>query len=196
MFVPRRLLVLAGAAAPASRTRAVSELICRTIADGGSRPILRDLVDHPVPLVHHNSGRSALADLRSQAAQTEGMVWVTPCYHGSYSGMLKNCLDQLRREDLQGKPVGVVAVGHSLSAVQACDHLRAVARALGCVSAPTQVVVTEADVMDDADGADLENCSIARVRRMIREIHLLAEVTWGLRNDANGEVVYSSRKGS
>ncbi len=107
------------------------------------------------------------------------MIWVTPCYHGSYSGILKNCLDHLREDALRGKPVGVVAVGASLTAVSACEHLRAVARTLGCVTAPTQAVVS---------GGDADPGAYPRIIRMIGELQALTGVTGPLRQCAAANV--------
>jgi len=181
---PRRLLVLAGAAALASRTRAVAESVSSSIAVLGSRPILRDLAEQDVPLLHtghHATSADALTDLRTQAAEADALVWVTPCYHGSYSGVLKNALDHLREPDVTGKPVGLVAVGTSLTAVQACDHLRSVARALGCVAVPTHAVVTDPVPAAEDPGADPGTA--ARISRMISEILILADTTPRLRCD-------------
>ncbi|MDT0488116.1 NADPH-dependent FMN reductase [Streptomyces doebereineriae] len=179
---PRRILVLTGAAAPFSRTRSVAELVCRETAGVGSTSVLRDLAEYALPLLHVEAENSSgLADLRAQAERADGMIWVTPCYHGSYSGILKICLDHLRADALRGKPVGVVAVGASLTAVQASEHLRAVARALGCVTAPTQAVV-----VDDSGtwGKGMDPGAHQRITRMIVELHALAGATDLLRQSA------------
>jgi NAD(P)H-dependent FMN reductase len=177
-----RILVLVGGAARTSRTREVARLVCRQIGVAGSDPVLRDLVDYPLPPLGEGNDAN-VADLLAQASEADGLVWVTPCYHGSYSGILKNCLDNLRKEELRGKPVGVIAVGNSLAAVQACDHLRAVARALGCVAVPTNVVVMGAGRAPAADmftpqGRDTR----LRITRMIGELHTLSQVSGQLRN--------------
>lgn len=183
---PCRILVLGGAAASFSRTRSVAELVCRETAEVGSTPVLRDLAEHTLPLVHtegdgDGDGSPVLADLRAQAERADGMIWVTPCYHGSYSGILKNCLDHLRADALRGKPVGVVAVGASLTAVQASEHLRAVARALGCVTAPTQAVVVDSSL---TWGKGPDPGARHRITRMIAELHALAGTTALLRQSA------------
>ncbi|TQE35737.1 NAD(P)H-dependent oxidoreductase [Streptomyces ipomoeae] len=179
---PCRILVLGGAAAPFSRTRSVAELVCRETAEAGSTSVLRDLAEYPLPLLHTEAdGSSVLTDLRAQAEWADGMVLVTPCYHGSYSGILKNCLDHLRGDALRGKPVGVVSVGASLTAVQASEHLRAVARALGCVTAPTQAVVVDGSL---TWGKDLDPETRHRITRMIVELHALAGATALLRQSA------------
>lgn len=178
----RRVLVLAGAAAAASRTYAVAQSVSRCVAMIGSQPILRDLADLDIPMLHaDHDPRGSLGDLRHQAAKADAFVWVTPCYHGSYSGVLKIALDHLREEDLQGKPVGLVAVGTSLTAVQACDHLRSVARALGCIAAPTHTVVANSSgVPGNDEGQEGDG---RRISRMVSEVHALTDATRQLRQD-------------
>ncbi|MFG2552092.1 NADPH-dependent FMN reductase [Streptomyces sp. NPDC048581] len=184
------MLVLTGAAAPFSRTRSVGELVCRETAGVGSTSVLRDLAEYALPLLHTESDSSTgLADLRAQAEQADGMIWVTPCYHGSYSGILKIGLDHLRADALRGKPVGVVTVGASLTAVQASEHLRTVARALGCVTAPTQAVVGDDSL---AWGKDMDPGTHHRITRMIVELHALAGATAQLRQSASTAEVLSS----
>ncbi|MEE1835099.1 NADPH-dependent FMN reductase [Streptomyces sp. SP17KL33] len=179
---PRRVLVLTGAAALFSRTRSVAELICRETADVGSASDLRDLAEAGLPLLHADAADSSgLADLRAQAERADAMIWVTPCYHGSYSGILKNGLDHLRAEALRGKPVGVVAVGSSLTAVQASEHLRAVARSLGCVTAPTQAVVVDDSLVREQH---VDPDTHTRITQMIVELHALTGATALLRQSA------------
>ncbi|MGQ4514769.1 NAD(P)H-dependent oxidoreductase [Streptomyces sp. DW26H14] len=176
------MLIFAGAAATASRTYAVAQFVSRRVASIGSRPILRDVADLDIPLLHaDDESHDSLSDLQDQAAKADALVWVTPCYHGSYSGALKNALDHLREEDLRGKPVGLIAVGTSLTAVQACDHLRSVARALGCVAAPTHTVVTSSPGAPGTD--DVQEGDGQRIFRMVSELHALADATWQLRQD-------------
>ncbi|MFI8939983.1 NADPH-dependent FMN reductase [Streptomyces syringium] len=184
-----RLLALVGAAAPASRSRTAAEVICAEAARSGLEPQLWDLAEDPLPLLDTSQGGSAAhgaGALRDRVAEADALVLVTPCYHGSYSGVLKNCLDHLRVDDLRGKPVGIVAVGASLTAVQACDHLRAVARTLGCVTAPTQTVFVHSG--PGGQGAALsqgqEDGAQSRIRRMVGELQVLSEATLALRQAA------------
>ncbi|BAJ31642.1 MULTISPECIES: NADPH-dependent FMN reductase [Kitasatospora] len=105
---------------------------------------LQDLADydHPDP-----SGQTAA--LRRRFAGASAVVLATPVYHGTYSGLLKNALDQLLSSAFEGRPVGLLANGGGpRGAAIACDQLRTVVRALNGWSAPTQVSTSAADFVD------------------------------------------------
>jgi FMN reductase len=55
-------------------------------------------------------GFPAVAELRQAVAQAHALVLVTPEYHGSVSGVLKNALDLVDRRCFDGKVVGVMSV--------------------------------------------------------------------------------------
>jgi azobenzene reductase len=185
-WTPRPVLILAGAATPGSRTRWVADLVTRRLRAAGASDRLWDLAETPLPPRGGGDAApeaAAVKELRVWAATAGALVWVTPCYHGSYSGVLKNALDHLCVDEIAGKPVGLISVGASLTAVQACEHLRAVARTLGCVCVPTQSVVTGSGHRGDtpslhtADNRDV----IVRIDRMIHELGALAGATAALR---------------
>ncbi len=175
-------LVLAGAATRPSRTAAVAAAVCREIRRHGGDAALWDLAAQPLPLP--GSGPCAEVDsLRRLSQDADMLVWVTPCYHGSYSGLLKNCLDHLSADDVHGRPVGVVTVGASLAAITAGEHLRTVARALGCVTAPTQVVVTGSGPHDPGFAPEHK-----RFADMVAELRVLTSATLPLRRSAGLDV--------
>ncbi|WP_374215505.1 NADPH-dependent FMN reductase [Streptomyces sp. RKCA744] len=83
--------------------------------------------------------------LSPMAARADALVLATPTYHGSFSGVLKNALDHLAGHELRGKPVGLLAHGENLTAVQVCDALRTVVRALKGMAVPEQLVTVPGD---------------------------------------------------
>jgi azobenzene reductase len=63
--------------------------------------------------------------------ETQVVVLGSPCYHGSFSGLIKGALDHLIDEAFKGKAVGVVshAAGVRVS-MQPAQHLALVARTM------------------------------------------------------------------
>ncbi|MEV8532245.1 NAD(P)H-dependent oxidoreductase [Streptomyces sp. NPDC051211] len=93
----------------------------------------------------------AVARLRKEVAAADAVVLVTPVQHGSLSGVLKNVLDHLPDTAFADRPVLVAATATSLhNASGACDHLRAVVRALGGWAVPTQLMAQRSDFADPA----------------------------------------------
>ncbi|MCB9566468.1 MAG: NAD(P)H-dependent oxidoreductase [Myxococcales bacterium] len=113
MNSPAKILVVSGSARDESNVHAVVSLAARTARGAGAE--VRELLLHRLRLPvmdHGDAEQAALAgvrEVRESAAWAEGFVLVTPEYHGSMSGCLKNWFDFLYPE-LAGKLAGVVAV--------------------------------------------------------------------------------------
>lgn len=110
---------------------------------------------------------SQTAQLRARIGEARAVVLATPVYHGSFSGLLKNALDQLVSNSFTRLPVGILAAGGGArSASVACDHLRTVVRALGGWSTPTHVGMTYSDFQEEIPSTDLTG----RVASMVAEL--------------------------
>ncbi len=91
------------------------------------------------------------------------LVIASPVYRASFTGALKNLLDQLPVEALMGKPCGIVAMGATSHHFLGVDwHLRDVLTWFGALVAPTSVYLSSADF---ADGEPTEE-----VRRQLGEL--------------------------
>ncbi|MGE3074999.1 MAG: NADPH-dependent FMN reductase [Dehalococcoidia bacterium] len=81
------------------------------------------------------------------------VILATPVYRGTLTGALKNALDLLPIEALQGKPVGIVAMGATLHHYLGAEsHLRDILAWFGAVTLPTAVYLSSADFTDGVLG--------------------------------------------
>lgn len=104
------------------------------------------------------------------------ILWVSPTYHGTISGVFKNALDfiELLSGDvppyLQNRPVGLVAINDSttFSAMRDC------ARELRAWVAPTQVELSKADFSPDKKL--VSERSRTRLARLVDELAAFAFV--------------------
>jgi len=130
--------------------------------------------------IHPDAG---VATLLRAAAAADGYVLVSPTYHNSYAGVLKNALDYLSIRHFRYRPVGLAA--HSGRSTQAVDHLRQVVRGVLGVSIPTQVCTRESDYAaepGDSGFYDIVDTDILeRIERFAKELLLFAEHMRGLR---------------
>jgi FMN reductase len=105
-----------------------------------------------------------LADLDDDSAATVAaiesagaVILATPVYRGSFSGSLKNLIDLTPVPALQGKVVGLVAMGasdhHSLGAER---HLRDILAFFGAVVMPVAVYLNSGDFEDGVPGERAE----------------------------------------
>jgi FMN reductase len=131
--------VLGSVTPPGRLHRALREALER----GEAEHRLYDLAEHPLPFAGTSRPDAPILDA---VASADAVVLATPVYRATYTGVLKNLLDLLPVETLNGKPVAIVAMGatdhHHLGADW---HLRAVLAWFGALVAPTSVYLTSAD---------------------------------------------------
>lgn len=113
------------------------------MVDLGKRQIA--FADGRDPSVLGDDTAATIADITG----ADAVIFATPVYRGSMTGSLKNLFDQIPVPALEGKVVGLVAMGasdhHFLGAER---HLRDVLSFFGALPAPTAVYLTSADFTD------------------------------------------------
>lgn len=95
------------------------------------------------------------------------VIFASPVYRGSFTGSLKNLLDQLPVEALMGKPCGIVAIGATEHHFLGVDwHLRDVLAWFGALVAPTSVYLSGQDF---ADGQPTQ-AALTQLRELVRTV--------------------------
>jgi FMN reductase len=149
-----RLMMLIGAATPPGRLAAAIAATAEAL-----RKVVRDievevmnLADTAIdvcdgrPLERYGTPTREAVDRIAAAA---AVLIAAPVYRTSFPGVLKNLLDIVPVGALQGKPVGIVAMGGSAHHYLAVDtQLRQVLGWFGALVAPTGVYLTGADFRD------------------------------------------------
>lgn len=123
---------------------------------------------------------AASAERTTQASElveavraADGLIVVSPGYHGALSGLIKNALDYLedlradRRPYLDGRAVGSVGLAHGWqAAVTTLNQLRTITHALRGWPTPLGGAINTAEVkFDDQGGASDEK--VERTLRLI-----------------------------
>jgi FMN reductase len=144
----RVVAIVGSATRPGRLRRAVDGAVER--AGDGARAI--DLAEVAIAAADGRPPETLGDDTADVVAALEGadaVLLSTPVYRGSMTGVLKNLLDHVPVAALQGKPVGIVAMGasdhHFLGAER---HLRDVLAFFGAVVAPVAVYLTPSDFAD------------------------------------------------
>lgn len=89
-------------------------------------------------------------------------IWLTPLYHGSMTGVMKNCLDWLEctatlpKPYLTGKKVGLVCWADGVQAMQGINAMDAVAKSLRAWTVPYSVPIQRYELFDE-NGAVCDN---------------------------------------
>lgn len=103
-------------------------------------------------------------------------IWLTPLYHGSMTGVMKNCLDwleysaKLPNPYLTGKLIGLVCWADGVQAMQGINAMDAVAKSLRAWTSPYSVPIQRKDLFDDNG-----NISHPYQERFGRLLHLLTQ---------------------
>jgi len=109
---------------------------------------LIDLATDVLPMLEERAGMhkghpAVVAELGRRLEYADGIIFITPEYHGSFSGVLKNALDYYWRE-FQRKPIGVVTVSRGMSGgMNASIQLQHIILSLGAYPLPVKLLVPE-----------------------------------------------------
>jgi len=90
--------------------------------------------------------------LKQVVRDADGIILVTPEYHGSVSGVLKNALDLMGFEEFTDKVTGFISVLGGQSNSNALNDLRTIMRWVHAWTIPEQVAIGQAWKAFDADG--------------------------------------------
>lgn len=91
-------------------------------------------------------------------------IWLTPLYHGSMTGAMKNCLDWLEcsaglpKPYLTGKRISLICWADGVQALQGINSMDAVAKSLRAWVSPYNVPIKRSDLFgaDDAITPDYQ----------------------------------------
>jgi FMN reductase len=85
-------------------------------------------------------------------SQADGLILVSPEYHGSISGVLKNALDLMSFDQLSGKVTGFISILGGQSNSNALNDLRIILRWVHAWTIPEQVAIGQAWQAFTAEG--------------------------------------------
>ncbi len=153
-----KIMILVGSADADSHSLHLGQTIQNELQSLGQEVKLINLVEYGLPLYQRSIERENKFDPKTRAFLDDSMemdafVWVTPIYHNSFSGMLKNALDWHHSAKFTNKVVGLASNGSNRSP-QAADQLMLVARSQHLTTIPMRVNTTESDFDEDKNISD------------------------------------------
>ncbi|NEP49394.1 MAG: NAD(P)H-dependent oxidoreductase [Moorea sp. SIO3C2] len=138
--------------------QALKHAMDRVKANGISTEIL-DLRQMQLPFCTGHSDYADYPDvtrLQETVKQADGLILATPEYHGSVSGVLKNALDLMSFEHLEGKVTGLISVLGGQSNSNALNDLRIIMRWVHSWVIPEQIAIGQAWKAFGEDGKLLD----------------------------------------
>jgi arsenic resistance protein ArsH len=144
------------------------EIRSNSTAERVSRFLLQELNDLSVTAEVYNIAEAgiplfsipfiktdAVEEMNRRFREADFHIWLTPLYHGSMTGAMKNCLDWLecsarsQNPYLTGKTIGLVCWADGVQAMQGINAMDSVARALRAWTAPFSVAIRQQELRDD-----------------------------------------------
>lgn len=166
----RVLAISAGLSESSSTTRLaqrIGEAVTAADPTGSVEVIvLRDLAQQITDATIVGFAAPRLQQVLDQVSAADAVVFVTPVYKASYSGLFKSFIDALDADALIGKPVMLAATGGTARHSLVVDYaMRPVFAYLQAFAVPTGVFASPHDW-----GTDGTSALVARIERGVAEL--------------------------
>ncbi|MBE9128979.1 MULTISPECIES: NADPH-dependent FMN reductase [unclassified Coleofasciculus] len=117
--------------------------------------------------------------LRETVQTADGLILVTPEYHGGVSGVLKNALDLMTFDHLSGKVTGLISVLGGQSNSNALNDLRLIMRWVHAWVIPEQIAIGQAWKAFGEDGKLLDEKLSKRLDQFAESLVLSSQTLTG-----------------
>lgn len=175
---PVRILGLGGSLSKASSSLAALKLALQGAEDAGAITELLDVSILNLPMFVPGS-RDLPESVRvvvNTVSAADGLIWSSPVYHGTISGLFKNALDWLDRLDerdpayLSDKVVGLISTAGGTQGLQAINTMEFIVRALRGWTVPLVLPIARARKLFDKRARIVDVEMEARLRALGGEV--------------------------
>jgi FMN reductase len=142
-----KIVGIAGSLRSDSYSQMALKIAAAKVRDLGAEVEILDLREMDLPFCNGGDEYPNHPDVqRLQAAfsNADGLILVSPEYHGSVSGVLKNALDLMSFEQLAGKVAGFITILGGQSNSNTLNDLRLILRWVHAWSIPEQIAIGQA----------------------------------------------------
>jgi FMN reductase len=142
-----KIVGIAGSLRTDSYSQIALELAIQRVQALGAEVEILDLRKMELPFCDGGDNYPDYPDvkrLQDAFGGADGLILVTPEYHGSVSGVLKNALDLMSFDQLSGKVAGLISILGGQSNSNALNDLRVILRWVHGWVIPEQVAIGQA----------------------------------------------------
>lgn len=142
-----KIVGIAGSLRPGSYSQKALQVAARRLTALGAEVEILDLQSLDLPFCNGGDEYPGYPDverLRQAVREADGLVLVTPEYHGSVSGVLKNTLDLMGFKEFSDKVTGLISVLGGQTNNNALNDLRTMMRWVHAWTIPEQVAIGQA----------------------------------------------------
>lgn len=154
-----RIVGIGGSIRPNSHSQMALNLAAQRLEALGAEVEILDLRTMQLPFCNGEDEYPGYPDverLRHALKQADGLILATPEYHGSVSGVLKNALDLMDFEQLDGKVTGLISVLGGQPNSNALNDLRIIMRWVHAWVIPEHIAIGQAWKAFGPDGKILD----------------------------------------
>jgi FMN reductase len=142
-----KIVGIAGSLRPDSYSHMAMNIAAQKVAVLGAKVEVLDLRQLHLPFCDGGSEYPNYPDvkrLQDTVSGADGLILVSPEYHGSISGVLKNALDLMSFDQLSGKVAGFISILGGQVNSNALNDLRIIMRWVHTWAIPEQVAIGQA----------------------------------------------------
>jgi azobenzene reductase len=175
------ILIISGSVRTGRKSHDVAvQLQERFTTQGHADTHVLDLAAYKLPVLEEKyiEGRDmpdGLAEIQALLDRADAMVFLSPEYHGSYSGALKNAVDYFWKEFMR-KPIGVVAVGSGkFGGINASTDMQQLILSLGAFPMPYKLLIPTVQHAFDEKGNFADEALSKNFDKFVTEFSWFAE---------------------
>lgn len=170
-----KITLLSGSVRPERQSHQVAKYLQKQLLGRNQEADLIDLAETRLPIFAtpgSDDPSQAINDIAERLEKADALILVTPEYHGSFSGVLKNALDHYWAE-FDKKPIAVATASSGrMGGINASVQLQHVILSLGAYPLPLKLLTPEVSKAFDESG----NLINDRVERSAKKF--LDEFLW------------------
>ena len=169
-----KIAILLGSIRAGRQTHKIAYYVEQKLQERGVDTVMIDLANHPLPLMDERKGHQRpitgeVASTGVQLKEADAILLVSPEYHGSFTGVLKNALDYYWSEFAR-KPIGVIATGSGrMGGINASTQLQHVILSLGAYPLPFKLLIPEIQHAFDEQMLPLREDVVKNTKRFLDE---------------------------
>ncbi|MFC4873466.1 NADPH-dependent FMN reductase [Negadavirga shengliensis] len=178
-----KIAILNGSIRPERQSVKVAWYLEKQLRDRGLDVDLIDLAEYPLPMYGASDGLSKVYEdnvdlVAARLKAADAMIFVTPEYHGTFSGVLKNALDYYW-EEFSKKPIGVAtASAGKMGGINASTQLQHLILSLGAYALPVKFLVSGIQTAFNESNEPVEKAVQQSAKRFLDEFIWLSEAVF------------------
>lgn len=180
-LIQMKIAIISGSVREGRQTPKVTQALTKHLqAQPDITVELIDLAEYALPMMTERlnklqNPKKELTTFARQVGEADAILFVTPEYHGSYSGVLKNAVDFLWKE-FQRKPIGSVTVASGrMGGINASTELQLLILSLGAFPMPLKLLVPFVQNAFDPEGELIDDNLTKNLASFVSEFIWFAE---------------------